>query len=241
MFPITGLLSAGIGALGGLAQVGMGIADRVKGNRKLKEAQDFYSKNKFQIPESAEAALDVAERNAQGFRLPGEDIRRAQIAEATAGGVGAAQNAATSSSDVLGVLSSLYGQQQGAEQNMAIAGAERYDRNQQMLGSELNRMADLEQQKWEFNSLYPYQQMLGQAEAYQTRGAAGIGGGLNTLGETAGAYMNLSSEEQMFQEYLNKMGLGGSTPNNNYIPTTKMNTMGAGRFNPNIDTKTLGR
>lgn len=240
MFPIGGLLTAGIGAIGGLAQTAMGIADRIKGNHKLKEAQDFYSKNKFELPESAVAALDVAERQAQGIRLPGEDIRRAQIAEATAGGVGAAQQAATSSSDVLGLLSSLYGQQQNAEQNLAIAGAERYDRNQQMLGSELNRMAELEKEKWQQNVQYPYIQMLGQAEAYQSRGAAGIGGGLNTLGETAGAYMNLASEEQMFQDYLKKMGLGTESPNTNFIPKTKMISVGAGRFNPNIDTKTLG-
>lgn len=238
---MAGLLGAAVGTVGGLIDTGFGIADRIKGKRLLEDAQDFYSKNKFAIPESATAALDVAERQAQGFRLPGEDIRRAQIAEATAGGVGAAQNAATSSSDVLGVLSSLYGQQQTAEQNMAIAGAERYDRNQQMLGSELNRMAELEKEKWQQNVQYPYIQMLGQAEAYQSRGAAGIGGGLNTLGETAGAYANLASEEQMFQDYLKKMGLGTESPNTNFIPKTKMIYVGAGRFNPNIDTKTLGR
>ena len=51
-FPIIGAI---IGGLGGLAQVGLGISDRIKGNRKLKEAQSFYDQNKYEIPESAKS------------------------------------------------------------------------------------------------------------------------------------------------------------------------------------------
>jgi len=199
------LTAAIIGGASGLLQTGMGIADSVKGNKKLKEAQSFFEKNKYQIPESAKAALSSAERQASGVRLPGEDLRRAQIAEATSAGLGASQQAASSGADVLGVLAGLYGNQQQAEQNMAISGAERYDRNQSMLRSELGQMAQLEDQKWQYNSLYPYQQMLGQAEALQGRGAAGIGAGLGTIGEAAGAYAQLSSAEQQNQEFMNRI------------------------------------
>jgi hypothetical protein len=193
------------GGLSGLISTGLGIADRVKGKRKLEEAQDFYSKNKHQIPESLKASLQSAEQSAQGFRLPGEDIRRAEIAEATAGGLGAAQQAATSSSDVLSVLAGLYGSQQAQERGLAVEGAERYDRNQAMLRDELGRMAQAEDEKWKYQVLYPYDQMLNQAQAYSERGAAGIGAGLGTIGEAAGSYMQLSSAEQQYQDFLNRM------------------------------------
>ena len=101
----TGAMLGPLGAaIGGTIGLGFGIADRIKGKRKLKEATSFYEEHKKTIPEAAKAALGSAERGAQGFRLPGEDIRRSQIAQATAGGVGAAQQAATSSSDVLAIM-----------------------------------------------------------------------------------------------------------------------------------------
>lgn len=207
MVDIGSLIGAGTAATAGVAQIGMGIIDTIKGKKQLKSADAFWQKNKFQLPESAIAALDLAERQAQGYRLPGEDIRRAQIGEATASGLGAAENVATSSSDVLSLLSSLYGQQQTAEQNLALAGAERYDRNQEMLGSELNRMAGLEVDKWKYNSLYPYEQMLGRAEAFSTRGRESINTGLTTLGQTAGGYSQLSSEERQNEDFMKQMGL----------------------------------
>lgn len=215
MFPIIGAIAGGVA---GLAQVGMGIADRIKGKRKLKEAESFYEQRKFKIPPAAKAALGVAERQAQGVRLPGEDIRRAQMQQATATGVGAAQQAATSSSDVLSVLGGLYGQQQMGEQQLGLAGAERFDRNQAMLQSELGRMANLEREKWQYNTLYPYQQMLGQAEAYQTRGAGGIGAGLGTIGETAGGFMQQQSAEAQYNQFLQQMGLGSQPTQQTQIP-----------------------
>ena len=203
-----GLIQTIAGGVAGTVQFGMGIADRVKGKRKLKEAQSFFEANKYKIPESAQSALDVAERQAQGTRLPGEDYRRSQMAEVTSGGVGAAQQVASSSSDVLGLLSSLYGQQQQYEQNLAVSGAERYDRNQQMLGSELNRMADLEREKWQYNSLYPYQQMLAQASAFSDRGAQMIGSGLGTIGGAAGNYVQLSSANSQYEDFKRQRGIG---------------------------------
>ena len=198
-------IGAAIGAISGLAQVGFGIADRIKGKRKLKEATSFFEENKYDIPPAAKASLGVAERQAQGFRLPGEDIRRAQISQATAGGVGAAQQAATSSSDVLSVLSGLYGQQQTAEQNLAISGAERYDANQAQLQKSLGMMAGYEDVEWQQNVLAPYQQMLGQAEAFSSRGGAGIGAGISGIGATGAGMMQMQGEQGRFDEWRNYM------------------------------------
>lgn len=220
------VISAATQATTGVIQTGIGIADRIKGAKMLKKAQSFYDENKYDIPEAAKSALGVAERQAQGFRMPGEDIRRAQISEATATGLGATQQAATSASDVLGVLSGLYGQQMQAEQNLALSGAERFDRNQAALQQELGRMADLEREKWQYNVLYPYQQMLGQAEALQSRGTAEISGGLNAIGGAAGGYAQLSSVEAQNERFMKLMGLGKGGFNASGAPMLQGNVGG---------------
>jgi len=135
------------------------------------------------------------------------------------------------------VLSGLYGSQQQQERGMAVEGAERYDRNQAMLRDELGRMAQAEDEKWQYNTLYPYNQMLDQAAAYSGRGGEGIGAGLGTIGEAAGAYSQLASAEEQYNQFLERMFGGASA---NYIPNKKMTPVGTDRFTPYIDTKTLG-
>lgn len=205
--PIGAATIAALGVSGGLGllQSGIGIADMIKGRKTLKKAQSFYEKNKYEIPEAARSSLGVAERQASSLKMPGEDIARARLAESTAAGVGSAQQAATSASDVLSVLSGLYGQQMSGEQDILMAGAERYDRNQAQLMNALNTMAGFEREKWQYNVLYPYQQMLGQAEAYSTRGRQELSAGLGSLGQTAGSFANISSQQRMFDDYLARM------------------------------------
>lgn len=197
-----GGVSGAVGMVGGLAQLGFGIADRIKGKRKLKEAQSFYEQNKYAIPEAARAGLGVAERQAAGLRLPGEDIRRAQMQEAVAGGVGAAQQAATSASDVQATLANLYGQQITGEQNLGIEGARRYDINQQQLQQSLGMMAGYEDIEWQQNVLAPYQQMLGQAEALQSRGGQGMGAGFGGLGGTGAGIMQQQGAQKRYDQWL---------------------------------------
>jgi hypothetical protein len=208
--PLGGLATAGLiaGAASGVGQTVLGAVQQSKANKTLKKAQSFYEKNKYQIPESAKAALGVSQRQASGLALPGEDIARARLGASTAQGLGAAKEAATSSSDVLSVLSSLYGGQMQGEQNLAMQGAQRYDRNQAQLQNALNTMANLENQKWQYNVLYPYQQMLGQAEAYGNKAAAEISGGLGMIGQTAGAEAQLGGAQQDLQSYKDMLGIG---------------------------------
>ena len=200
--------------MAGVLQAGIGIWDRIKGNKKLEEAQSFWEKNKFQIPESAKSALGLAERQAQTFRLPGEDIARAEIGATTASGVGEAKDVATSSSDVLNVLSSLYGGEQQQQRDLAMTGAQRYDQNQAILAQELGRMAGWENERWTQNVAYPLNRMLGQAEAYQSRGAQGIGMGLNALTGAASDMMQLNSAENQYADFMDRSvySLGNNQP-----------------------------
>jgi hypothetical protein len=70
-----------------------------------------------------------------------------------------------------------------------LSAAQDYQQRQQYLGSVLGQMAGYEQQKWQYNSLYPYQQMLGQAQDYGNRGAQQITSGIGTLGSAANTFM----------------------------------------------------
>lgn len=207
--PILGSIMSGVS---GLASIGMGIADRVKAKKERKSAQSFFEENKFTIPEGAQGALSSAERQASGVRLPAEDIRRAQIQESTAGGLGALQQAGTSAADVLSGISGLYQGEQRAMQGLAVEGAERYDRNQSMLRGELGRMADWENLRWQKNIEQPYMQSMARAGQLEDRGTSMIGGGLNAIGSAAGAYSQLSSAESQYQDFLNNM-VGGSQAN----------------------------
>lgn len=206
MDPVTvGTIAEGVGSL---ADIGFGIADRIQGKREYKKAQSFFEKNKFAIPESAKASLSNAQRNAQGVTLPGEDILRQRLSETTSGAVGSAQTAATSAADVLGVLGDVYGNQMRGEQDILLAGANRYDKNQAILRGELGNMAQLENQKWEMNVLNPYLQMLNRAGQFQERGAAGIGMGLQGLGDAGANYSKIKGAEQSQEELYKLLGIG---------------------------------
>lgn len=206
--PIPLEVAAAVSGGLGLLQTGLGLSSRAKAKKRLREAQSFYEENKYEIPESARAALGVAERQAGTLRLPGEDIARARIGETVASGVGAAREAATSSSDVLSVLSSLYGGQISAERGLAEQAAQRYDVNQAQLRDALGRMAQFEQEEFKYNVLMPYQQMLGQAEAYGARGAQELSSGLSSLGGTLGGLVQAESARSGQQGLLDRLGIG---------------------------------
>ena len=227
------IIPALISGASSLLQTGLGFIDERRGQKKLKKAQSFYEQNKYDIPQSAEAALDVAQRQAQGLALPGEDIARERIGQTTSQAIGQAKQAATSSSDILGILASVYGNQMLQEQGLVEAGAARYDAQQGNLQNALNTMAGYEDQKWQYNVLYPYQQMLGQAEAYQSRGREGIGMGLAGLGQTASMYGEQASAESQYADWYGNL-MGRMNPN-----LKTMTPIQPTRFAPSLNTKTL--
>ena len=201
-----------IGGVAGLAQLGMGIADKIKAAKKQKEAQSFWEKNKYQIPESAKSQLALAERSAAGLRLPGQDIMEENIRTSTAQGVQDAKEAAMTGGDVLGMLSQVYSGQQNQFKQLGLEAAQNYQQRQQYLGSVLGQMAGYEQQKWQYNSLYPYQQMLGQAEAYGNRGAQQINSGLGSIAGAAGMFMQGQAAQKQLGIMEKYYGVGSGSP-----------------------------
>jgi hypothetical protein len=191
------------------AQLGLGVYDRIDaGIRRRKAKKNFQE---FQIPGSAKAYLDKATSIASQRGLPGEDIYRNNALGSASRAVETAGRAAGSSSDVLNVLSKVYGQNyMDFEKNMAVSGENAYQRNQGILTNAMRYMAGLEQQRWQYNELYPYMQEMGAAGQQDAAGWGNVNNAVNMGMSQYGAQQQIKSQESMFDKFLKaKLGTGG--------------------------------
>lgn len=208
------MIGAAIAAAGSLANAGMGIYDRIKSAKEYKKAQSFFERNKYEIPASAQASLGIAQRNASSLRAPGQSLAEARLGQNTASGVEQARRVGSNPSDVLAMLSNLYGSQNQAEQNLAMQSANQYTSNQRNFQNALGQYANLEDKKWQYNVLYPYQQMLGRAAAFGDRGTQELNSGIGGLAQTGAMAMQNAAMERQYQMWGERRGFGqpgGST------------------------------
>lgn len=196
--------------LGSLANIGIGFVDRSKGKKEYEKAQSFFEKNKWEIPEGAKASLDIAQRQASSYRMPGQDLAEERLGQATASGVAQARRVGQSPSDVLAMLSNLYGSQMQGEQNLALQGAQQYQANQRNFQNALSQYGQLESEKWKYNVLYPYQQMLGRAAQFQDRGTQELNSGFMGLAQMGAASMQSKSLSDAYASWGNQQGFGGA-------------------------------
>lgn len=184
---------------GGLIQKGNSARLR----RKAKKEFDEY-----EIPKTATMALDRAQSLASQRGVPGEDIYRSRAAASSARGVESAARFAQSPTDVLGLLSRMYGENMANfEQNMALSGMQAYERRQQNLMGALNKYAQFETEQWQYNELYPYMQAMGEAGQVDTAGNANIGSAMNSGMQMMGNQWDLQAQKDQFEEY-KKLKLG---------------------------------
>jgi hypothetical protein len=191
------------------AQLALGIGQNIaSGIRRRKAKKNFQE---FQIPGSAKAYLDKATSIASQRGVPGEDIYRNNALGSASRAVETAGRAAGSSSDVLNVLSKVYGQNyMDFEKNMAVSGEQAYQRNQGILTNAMKYMAGLEQQRWQYNELYPYMQEMGAAGQVDAAGWGNVNNAVNMGITQYGQQQQIKSQESMFDKYLEaKLGTGG--------------------------------
>ena len=87
------------------------------------------------------------------------------------------------------------------EKNMAVSGEQAYQRNQGILTNAMRYMAGLEQQRWQYNELYPYMQEMGAAGQIDAAGWGNINNSLNTMMIQQGQDKQIASQEKMFDQY----------------------------------------
>lgn len=211
-----GAIAAGLGSL---ANVGMGIYDRAKSKQEYNKAQSFFEKNKYEIPSSAKASLDIAQRQASSLRMPGQSLAEERMGRNVASGVEQAKRVGTNPSDVLAMLSNLYGQQQQGEQNLAMQAANQYTANQRNFQNALGQYSNLENQKWQYNVLYPYQQMLGRAAQFSDRGAQELSSGVAGIMQTGAMAMQQASMDKQYEMWKQQSGFY-DRPKQSIQPTT---------------------
>ncbi len=197
MEPFTMMaLMAGGQALGGLLQKGQSALMRRRARREFQP---------YEIPSSAKAMLDKATSVASLRGVPGEDIYRSQAQASVARGTEAAQRTAESPSDVLSVLSRLYGDYQGFEQNLAVQGEQSYERRQSQLMNALNRFSQFERERWQYNELYPYMQAMGEAGQMDMAGNQNIQSAVSTGMNIYGAQTDMDFQREQFANWQDAM------------------------------------
>ena len=173
-----------VGGLGGItsaAQILLGVGEKIYGGIQRQKAEREFKKHPYEIPGSVSKMLDVVRGVASQRKLPGQEFAEQQIGATTAQGVEAATRVGRSASDALGALEGLYGRQMQQQQNLALAGAQNWQENQMRYANTLERMGAYEDQKWQYNHLYPYMQKMTAAGEMQMAGNQNIGSGVSGL------------------------------------------------------------
>jgi len=163
------------------AQGLLGIGEKIVGGIQRNKAQKEFEKNKYQIPSSVNAMLDTVRGVASQRKLPGQEFMEQQVGATTAQGVEAATRVGRSASDALGALEGLYGRQMQSQQNLALAGAQNWQQNQFKYANALERMGSYQDQKWQYNTLYPYMQKMTGAGQMQEAGNQNIGSAMSGM------------------------------------------------------------
>lgn len=175
----------------------------------------------FDIPDASEEALLRTRYRALNTLLPAQKQMENRIGAATAGGIRFATETASSPVEALATGAAMVGNQQNTLGNLAIEGANMYDRNQQTLSNELNNFATWQDKKNTWEKYQPY------TEAKQAESALRYGveankysGWKGILG-AASAGATLAGNAGAFD--------GGGTKS---LPTTTSGTDTSNIFNP---------
>jgi len=164
-------------------------ADQNKRSNKIrKEAQAKRDANDRETAAEKLKALKLAESKAAESDLPGQGVLEGKFMGATGGAVSAIKEAATTSGDVASGATEAYRKlYTNPLRDLKVKAAERQDRNQQALQSQLNRVGDDRDKNWEANVNQPYQ------DAMQTAGALDAAGKQNTFAAVSDAVGGISN------------------------------------------------
>jgi hypothetical protein len=136
---------------------------------------------KFDIPDSAEAALANAESQALLNRLPGQSAIEGRLDRVTANTLNTLERVGDSPVSNINAASRAYGNQLDRETELGIKGAEMQLANQNILRSEQNKMAQWENQQFKFDEVDPYMTKMAQISALKGAGLTNLTGGLQDI------------------------------------------------------------
>ena len=211
---------------------------------KARKMLDNLERPQYEIPQSVMQGTQRAINAASSFQMPGQDAYQQSIDQASSGALYNITQNATSGPEALAAMTGVYGAQMGAQNQMALAAAQDYQRRDQLAQQALMTRGEYEDKAWMTNVYQPYAEEAqaasalaeaGKINAYQAvKGLAGVG---------ANALMMKSMG--MFDNPINKQGVN-LTPYNNAVGQSMSNVQGIGgtlksfnpastpQFNPNL-------
>jgi len=170
--------------LASLPQTLLGGYQMIKGYGSDNDRPDYN------IPEQATNALKSAERQAAERRMPGQSAIEGRLDSTTANTLQTIERMIDSPISGINAASRAYGNQLEKETDLGVKAADFALRNQDILRSEQNRMAEWENKQEDWNTRTPYLQKAAQLSALKEAGLTNLAGGL-TDALTGAATMSL--------------------------------------------------
>lgn len=171
-------------------QAGTGLVQSIRAGKLRKQAMRDFRNNPFVTPKTAIQATNIAGKQAQGTRLPAQDVMEENLRSNTAQSISQARRAATSPSQVLASTIQAYNAQQQAQQNLDLQAAQNYQQRQDIYRNAVMALSPYEVQKYQYNILSPIQAKLNQSAMQGQTGMQNIGQGIQSgLGVLANKQM----------------------------------------------------
>lgn len=201
---------ATIAAIAGTAvSSGTSIYQLIRANQFEEQAGE---RPRYAIPEAEKESLNLARKRARGD-MPGYDQTMQTIEESTAMGMDKIEQAAASSSDLLGMLPSIIAGEQRAKRDLGINNAEFRNQVERELMQKLGEHAAYQDKAWQINEMDPF--LENSAAASSLRGAAmqNLNAGFNHLAEnlvnreSVNYLRDVSNDGDVVDEFLAELGL----------------------------------
>lgn len=169
----------------------------IKQTQQGKEMQkNLGARVNYEIPEAAKQALALAQRQA-GSDMPYQKSMQNAMDLQMAKSLGGATRAATSSQDLLGMMTNLGEKGLEQQQDIGMAAGQRYDAMQAALQNSLGTMASY-QEKQRADQQQNWYEKAQAAAAMRGAGMQNTMGGLMGFGQAAGSFLATPEAQKMF-------------------------------------------
>lgn len=188
--PIAAL--AGLAAIPGAAQAGLGIYQTIQANKYRKE----FKRPTFETPPSIGKATELAKREALKTKLPGQDLIEQKLASKTAQGVSALKEAADSPVGVQAGVTRLVEGEQRALAGLKIGAEQMRSRQVLNLQRALGVEAGYELEAFKMNEFEPYMNAQRTAAMMGSAGTQNIFAG---AGSAVSGAIGIAGQGEMMQ------------------------------------------
>lgn len=164
-----------------LLAVGAGIKGALSLFQMIKAGQLNKKRPEYEIPIEMYQYLNKAKEQANQTSLPAQDIMEANLRQTTQGALGRATEIAGGSANLLGSLADIYSNETKGVNQLNIAAANRYDKNQQGLMQAEQTMSGYKDKQFKLNQMDPYLAEMSAKSALMGSSILNLGGAASEL------------------------------------------------------------